>query len=92
MTPSPRQILHAARRWFSVQAKTTIIGARVEATNPISIWTLVNMMNHRFLCPSFSSPVLSAQATLPAGYSPLNFRQPQAQRPEQRNTPDTDTK
>ena len=78
MTPSPRHILHAARRWLSVQARTTIIGTKEEATNPMSIWTLVNMMNHLFLCPSFSSPVLSAQATLPAGYSPLDFRQPQA--------------
>ena len=28
-------------------------------------------MNHRLRCPSFSSPVFSAHATLPAGYSPL---------------------
>lgn len=26
-----------------------------------------------FLCPAFSSPELSAQATLPAGYSPLFY-------------------
>ena len=32
-------------------------------------------MNHLFLWPSFSSPVFSAQATLPAGYSPLSWYQ-----------------
>ena len=79
MTPSPRHILQAALKWSLEQANTTIMGASEEATNPMSIWTLVNIMNHLFLWPSFNSPVLSAQATLPAGYSPLSFRQPQAQ-------------
>ena len=79
MTPKPRHTRHATLKWLSVQANTTIMGASEEATNPMSIWTLVNMMNHLFLWPSFNSPVLSAQATLPAGYSPLGFCQPQAQ-------------
>ena len=52
------------------------MGTRLAATKPKSICTVVNMMNQRFRWPSLSSPVDSAQATLPAGYSPLDHRQP----------------
>ena len=50
---------------------TTIMAVSADATKPKSICTLVKRMNHRLRVPSLSSPLLSAQATLPAGYSPL---------------------
>lgn len=84
-----------ARRWDSVKMRTKIMGTRLAATKPMSIWTLVKRMKYLcvlvtsvykhclgklgggsaylFLCPAFSSPELSAQATLPAGYSPLFY-------------------
>ena len=71
MHPNPRATRQAARRWSVVKMRTRTIGTNAATTKPMSIWTLVNMMNHLFLCPALSSPVLSAHATLPAGYSPL---------------------
>lgn len=71
MTPRPRERRQAARRCDSLKMSTRIMGIRLERTKPRSICTLVNMMNQRLRWPALSSPVLSAQATLPAGYSPL---------------------
>lgn len=42
------------------------IGIRLPKTNPKSICTFVKRMNHRLREPDLSSPVDSAQATLPA--------------------------
>ena len=72
IAPRPRQTRQAVPRWSSVVMSTKIIETRAETTKPISIWTFVNSTNHRFRVPSLSSPVLSAHATLPAGYSPLS--------------------
>jgi hypothetical protein len=49
---------------------TTIVATMAAIRNARSICTLVNRINHLFLDPSRSSPVLSAQPTDPAGYSP----------------------
>lgn len=70
ITPNPRDILHAARKCFSVQMTTNRYGTKAPITKPQSIMTLVNRMNHLFLVPLFNSPVASLQATEPAGYSP----------------------
>ena len=92
MTPRPSASRHAARRWLSEQMRTRIIGTKFAMTKPKSIWTFVNMINQRFLCPSFNSPVLSAQATLPAGYSPLRcIRYCHLQSYRWLDTPNTDT-
>ncbi len=49
-------------------------------------------MTDLFLCPAFSSPELSAQATLPAGYSPLrNVCFSAGRLPVNKNLPDTDS-
>jgi len=69
-TPSPREILHTARKCFSVQMTTRRYGTKAPITKPQSMATFVNIMNHRFRVPLFNSPVASEQATEPAGYSP----------------------
>ena len=48
-------------------------------------------MNQRFRCPSLSSPVDSAQATLPAGYSPLLHSQPNFLLNKVKSIPNADT-
>lgn len=45
-------------------------GTKAPNTKPQSIMEFVNRMNHRFRVPLLSSPLDSAQPTLPAGYSP----------------------
>ena len=50
-------------------------GTKAPKTNPQSIMEFVNKMNHLFRVPLLSSPLDSAQPTLPAGYSPIEGSQ-----------------
>lgn len=68
--PMPRQMRQAARRWFSPVIRTTTVATIALMKKARSICTLVKRINHLFRVPSLSSPVDSAQPTLPAGYSP----------------------
>lgn len=68
--PMPRQMRQATRRWFSPVIRTTTVATIALMKKARSICTLVKRMNHLLRVPSLSSPVDSAQPTLPAGYSP----------------------
>lgn len=46
-------------------------GTKAPITKPQSIIEFVKRMNHLLRVPDFSSPLDSAQLTLPAGYSPI---------------------
>lgn len=68
--PSPNEMRHTARRWFSPQMYRSTHGTRVATTKPMSIAVFVARANSRccvpFLMPG--SSVFSEQATDPAGY------------------------
>jgi hypothetical protein len=66
----PRQRRQATRRCDSPVMSTTTVATMAEMKKARSIWTFVKRMNHLLRVPCLSSPVDSAQPTLPAGYSP----------------------
>lgn len=56
------------------QIFASVQGIKAPMTKPTSIMEFVNRMNQRLRVPRLSSPVDSAQPTLPAGYSPVRTK------------------